>query len=89
MIDTPPSDYRIESLHDIMVRLTDRADQAEAGRSAADARVEDLTDALLRMIECADMLVPSPMVHGRLPMAERDCRDAIADARSVVAGKGR
>jgi hypothetical protein len=75
MPDTPPSDYR--------------AEQAEAGRAAADARIEDLTDALLRLIECADMLVPSPMGHGRLSIAERDCRDAIADARAVVAGKGR
>lgn len=75
MPDTPPSDYR--------------AEQAEAGRAAADARIEDLIDALLRLIECADMLVPSPMFHGRLSMAERDCRAAIADAQAVVAGKGR
>jgi hypothetical protein len=67
MPDTPPSDYR--------------AEQAEAGRAAADARIEELIKALLR--------VDSLLFRGHVLVARDVIRDAIADARAVVAGKGR
>jgi hypothetical protein len=79
MPDTPPSDYR--------------AEQAEAGRSAADARIEDLTKAAMVLLHALTELTSAAEAAGwdgdKYDAAFLNAaRDAIADTRAVVAGKG-